>query len=204
SGIVGNLRAKRAAEQDARNTLGVWRVKNHLKVRPTIPTNAELENRVAMALLDNPYVERYKIYIDAHTGRVYLSGNVHTSFEKNQAERVTEGVKGVTGVANNLEHDTRWVWKPDWEIREDVKDQLWWSPFVYADDINIAVNDGVVTLSGTVDSWSEHDDAEKNAFQGGAKDVTNNLVVDYRYYGPYGPGYYGSHYYHGPYYEPYQ
>jgi osmotically-inducible protein OsmY len=204
SGIVGNLRAKRAAEQDARNTLGVWRVKNHLKVRPTIPTNTELENRVAMALLDNPYVERYKIYIDAHTGRVYLSGNVHTSFEKNQAERVTEGVKGVTGIANNLKHDTRWVWKPDWEIRQNVKDQLWWSPFVEADDINIAVDDGVVTLSGTVDSWSERDDAEKNAFQGGAKDVNNNLAVDYRYYGPYGPGYYGSHYYHGPYYEPYQ
>ena len=110
---------------------------------------------------------------------------------------------------NNLDYDNLWVWKPDWEIREDVKDQLWWSPFADEDDINVSVNDGVVTLSGTVDSWSEHDDAEKNAFQGGAKDVTNSLVVDYRCYGPYGLGYYGSHYYHGPYYygpyyEPYQ
>jgi len=67
----------------------------------------------------------------------------------------------------------------------------------------------VVTLSGTVDSWSESQDAVKNAFQGGAKDVENLLSVDYRYYGPYGPGYYGSPYYHGmsyygPPYAPYE
>jgi osmotically-inducible protein OsmY len=210
TGAVDNLAAKRAAEQDARNTMGVWRVKNHLKVRPLIPTNDELEKRVAAALLDDPYVERFDIDIEAVVGWVYLSGDVDTSFEKNRAERVAEGVQGVVGVVNNLEYDYQWVWKSDWEIRADVKDQLAWSPFVDADDISVFVSDGVVTLSGTVDSWSEYDDAEKNAFQGGAKDVVNNLTVNYHYYGPYGPGYYyGSTYYrgpdyYGPYYEPYQ
>ena len=32
SGRVNNLNAKRAAEQDVKNTIGVWGVKNHLKV----------------------------------------------------------------------------------------------------------------------------------------------------------------------------
>ncbi len=67
-----------------------------------------------------------------------------------------------------------------------------------SDDVAVAVDDGVVTLSGTVSSWSEFQDAEKNAFQGGAKDVVNNLAVDYRQYGPYGPSYYGSPNYQGP------
>jgi osmotically-inducible protein OsmY len=209
SGMVDNLEAKRAAEQDAKNTLGVWRVKNQLKVRPKIPENDVLEQRVASALLDDPYVERFEVDVDAYIGWVYLSGDVDTSFEKNRAERVTEGVKGVVGVVNNLDYDYLWVWKPDWEIRADVKDQLEWSVFVDDNDISVSVDDGIVTLSGTVDSWSEKDDAEKNAYQGGAKDVENYLVVDYGYYGPYGPGYYGSPYYHGPdyygpYYEPYE
>lgn len=202
SGVVENLKAKRSAEKDARNTLGVWRVKNHLKIRQDVPGNDELEKRVATALLNDPYVERYDVTVNAYNGWVYLSGDVNTSFEKNHAERITEGVKGVVGVDNNLEYDYLWTWKPDWEIREDVKDQFQWSVFVDEDDINVSVDNGVVTLTGTVGSWSEKDDAAKNAYQGGAKDVKNNLVVDYRYYGPYGPYYFGS-YDTAPYYQPY-
>ncbi|MBD3257515.1 BON domain-containing protein, partial [candidate division GN15 bacterium] len=62
TGTVDNLQAKQAAEQDARNTVGVWRVKNHLKVRPdSVPTNAELETRVNNQLADNPHVSQYDV-----------------------------------------------------------------------------------------------------------------------------------------------
>ena len=196
TGAVDNLAAKKAAEQDARNTLGVQRVKNQLKVKLTLPADNVLENRVATALLENPYVERFDINVSASLGWVYLSGTVNTSFEKNQAERVAEKTKGVVGVVNNITSRYVWLWKPDWEIRADVKDQLKWSPFVDEDDISVMVDDGIVTLEGTVPTWSEYDDAEKNAFQGGAKDVINNLMVTYPYYGPNGPGYYGSPNYH--------
>lgn len=204
SGTVDNLAAKRAAEEDARNTLGVWRVKNNLKVRTEVPGDEELADRVASALFADPYVERYEIDVEANYGWVYLRGDVETSYEKNQAGQVARKVNGVVGVVNNLESDYVWTWKPDWEIRADVRDELEWSPFVEAEGINVSVDDGIVTLSGTVDSWSESRDAEKNAFQGGAKDVRNHLDVSYEYYGPYGPGYYASPYYRGaPYYGPY-
>ena len=35
TGRVDNLLVKKAAMQDARNTRGVWQVKNHLKIWPT-------------------------------------------------------------------------------------------------------------------------------------------------------------------------
>lgn len=209
SGTVNNLAAKRAAEQDARNTIGVIRVTNNIKVRPDIPADDVLETRVASALRVDPYIERYNVTVNAHGGWVYLSGNVDTSFKKNRAERVTEGVEGVVGVVNNLDYDYQWVWARDQEIRDNVRDQLRWNPFVEADNVRLSVDDGVVTLHGTVNAWSEREEAEKNAFQGGAKDVINNLVVDHRHYGPYSPGYYGSPTYrgpgyYGPAYEPYQ
>ena len=42
--------------------------------------------------------------------------------------------------------------KNDWAILEDVRDELFWSPFVNEDEIEVPVDSGRVTLSGTVDS----------------------------------------------------
>ena len=186
-GTVDNLRAKRAAEQDARNVVGVWRVKNNLKVRPkVVPPDEELETRVADALSESPYINRYDVDVDVSSGWATLSGNVNTSFEAQEAERVAEGVKGVVRVFNNLDYEREWVWKPDWEIKADIEDQLFWSPFVDSDEISVKVDGGIVTLTGTVDTWAERQDAEENAYDGGAKHVNNNLVVAHKWYGPRG------------------
>jgi osmotically-inducible protein OsmY len=67
--------------------------------------------------------------------------------------------------------------KTDWELRDDVREQLAWSPFTDAEDISISVNDGVVTLTGQVDSRMEKGAAEDNAYQAGATRVRNQLVV---------------------------
>jgi osmotically-inducible protein OsmY len=165
--------------------MGVWRVKNNLKVRPEqIPGNDELETRTGRAFLNDPYIERFDLDINAYNGTVYLSGTVNTSWEKQRAEVIAEGVKGAIYVINNIEYEHEWAWKPDWEIKEDVNDEFFWSPFVDGDDVNVAVDDGIVTLTGEVDTYSERQDAEENAFEGGAKDVLNNLTVAYKYYGP--------------------
>lgn len=193
-GMVDNLKAKRTAEEDARNVVGVWRVNNLLKVRPVVvPTNLELKNRVARAFINDPYVERQDINIDVTYGVVYLNGEVNTSFEKFQAELVAETVLGVVDVKNNLNYNYEWTWKPDREIKSDVKDQLKWSLFVDGDDVDVSVDDGVVTLEGEVNNWSEYDVAEKNAYEGGAKDVENKLSVIYPFYGPYNPYPFWSH-----------
>lgn len=196
SGMVSGARAKLAAEQDARNTFGVRRVYNNLKVRTLIPGDDELKARIGKVLLRNPYIDRFDLTVEADFGRVTLSGMVQTSFEKYEAERVVLPVDGVTEVVNNIGYRTRWIWKPDRELREEVRDQLFWSAFVDSDDIQVSVNNGIVTLTGTVSSWSEYDDAEKNTYQAGAKSVENKLVVthsDFDYHGPSGPFHYGGY-----------
>ena len=54
---------------------------------------------------------------------------------------------------------------------------MWWSPFVDEDEVNVEVEDGVATLTGTVDHWGEWKAAEDNAFDGGAWKVRNKLEV---------------------------
>jgi osmotically-inducible protein OsmY len=183
TGTVDNLKAKRAAEADAKNTMGVWRVRNRIAVRPRIvPAASQLASRVSEALGRDPYVERFDVNVTAINGKVYLDGEVNTSFEKRQAEEVASRVNGVVTVKNNLEYDYEWAWKPDWEIKEDVESQLFWSPYVDADDVTVNVDGGVVTLTGQVDSFAEKQDAEENAFEGGAKDVRNHVSVKYMPY----------------------
>jgi len=203
-GEVDNVQAKRAAEQDAMNTVGVYSVDNRMKVRPSgSVTDEKLEERVEAALLRDPQVERYEIDVNVYNGVAYLYGNVDSYFEKGQADDVTSRVNGVRDVRNYLNvaipeeplvydpyvydwqiYDYDWydyepgrTMQEDAEILDEINDELFWSPFVDSDDITVSVKEGVATLNGTVDSWSEWRAATENAYEGGAIWVDNDLTV---------------------------
>ena len=179
TGTVDTLSAKRAAEQDANNVVGVYRVTNLIKVRPTeTPTDDEVRNDVVRALTINPIVERYDIDVKAVNGRVYLNGRVDSAFEREQAEDIAARQRGVIEVVNLLDISD-WDWQSDYEIKENIKSQFFWSPFVDGDDIEITVEDGVATLQGEVDTPGEHQSAIENAYEGGARSVDSRLEIQY-------------------------
>ncbi|MBD3288790.1 BON domain-containing protein, partial [candidate division KSB1 bacterium] len=182
TGVVDNLQAKRKAAEDARNTIGVYRVKNHIKVRPTeILKDSAVTNNVEHALVIDPIVERYELDVMTINGRVYLNGRVDTEFEKEHAEDVTSKQPGVISIGNNIIVEETWEPKSDWAVKEDIKDEFFWSLFVDGDNINIDVEDGLVTLTGTVSSHYEAQLAVHNAFEGGARMVSNELDVESGY-----------------------
>ena len=51
--------------------------------------------------------------------------------------------------------------KTDLEIKQDVIEELKWEPFLNASQIGVSVKEGVVTLSGSIDSYSKKIAAEK-------------------------------------------
>jgi osmotically-inducible protein OsmY len=53
--------------------------------------------------------------------------------------------------------------KNDNQIHENVVQQLHWEPFLNATHISVAVNNGIVTLSGTVDTYAQKVTAERAA-----------------------------------------
>jgi osmotically-inducible protein OsmY len=68
--------------------------------------------------------------------------------------------------------------KTDSQIQKDVMDELRWEPFLNAAEIGVAVKNGVVTLSGIVDSYSKKLAAEKAAKTvAGVKAVAEDLQV---------------------------
>ena len=70
--------------------------------------------------------------------------------------------------------------KTDVKIREDVLDQLAWESDVDDRQIGVAVENGVVTLSGVVNSYTSKMAAEKAAKKvNGVKAVAEDIVVKY-------------------------
>jgi osmotically-inducible protein OsmY len=68
--------------------------------------------------------------------------------------------------------------KTDGKLQKDVMDELKWEPTIHAAEIGVAVKDGVVTLSGSVDSYAKKwaaDRAVKRVF--GVKEVTEEIKV---------------------------
>jgi osmotically-inducible protein OsmY len=119
SGIVDNLEARNAARTHARNTVGVWRVRNYIKVRPAAgaylfpPHRAypseqskHITNSARAALLRDPFVSQHEIGIHAdsvYRGIVFLSGRVRSKYEKERAEEIVSRIEGIVRVHNDIE-----------------------------------------------------------------------------------------------------
>jgi osmotically-inducible protein OsmY len=66
----------------------------------------------------------------------------------------------------------------DSDIRRDVEDELRWDPDIDPTDIAIAVNNGVVALTGFVRSYAQRTEAERDAKRvAGVVGVANDLEV---------------------------
>lgn len=203
-GRVTSLKAMRAADDTARNVLGVLDVKNRLRIRPRPTLDSKIARRIRDALRRDPYVSDDVIKVRVEDGVVRLTGNVDTFFERAQADDLASRVGGVIMVDNDLVaapdtwripatpffdfgwHVSDYTWyfhphliprKSDKQLLRAIKDELWWSPFVDSEDIVVEVEDGVATLRGTVSSLREKRFARQNAIEAGALVVEDELSL---------------------------
>ncbi|MGD0627350.1 MAG: BON domain-containing protein [Thermodesulfobacteriota bacterium] len=68
--------------------------------------------------------------------------------------------------------------KTDAQLQQDVMDELKWEPTIHAAEIGVAVKDGVVTLSGNVDSYGKKWAVDRAAKRvSGVKAVAEEIKV---------------------------
>jgi len=68
--------------------------------------------------------------------------------------------------------------KTDLQIKNDVMEELKWEPILNASQIGVSVKDGVVTLSGSVDSYSKKTAAERTVKKiDGVKALAEDIEV---------------------------
>jgi osmotically-inducible protein OsmY len=68
--------------------------------------------------------------------------------------------------------------KTETQLQRDVLDELRWEPSIDANDVGVMAHEGVVTLTGKVDSFAEKDAAQRAAQRvAGVTAVANDLEV---------------------------
>jgi len=179
TGEVDDLIEKRRSARIARTVRGVEMVENEITVDPDGPTGQELAADVEDELLVNPATDSFEIEASATGGAVTLEGTVESFREKSLAERVAGSVSGVTEIENDIDVEPE-MQRSDSEIRAEVLAALRWNVYVDAGLIDVRVNDGTVTLEGTVGSASERARAVRLAYVQGVEEVVaEHLDVDF-------------------------
>jgi osmotically-inducible protein OsmY len=178
-GTVEHLLTKKAAGQDASNTVGVRKVINNIKINfeDVQKSDEELVLRIEKTLTNHSLIGDFDLEIKVQNKNVILNGEVETLYEKSLVEQVVSSTRGVENIENQLSVISSWPNKKDEKIREDIQNLISWSLFINGEDIIVSVKKGVANVSGKIFDWKGVHNAVEKGFQGGAKMVKINLTL---------------------------
>jgi osmotically-inducible protein OsmY len=178
-GTVETLEIKTVAEDDARNVVGVWQVRNLIEVGPGEPVDDEVVARnVREALRRDPYVDQRLIDVSFDEGTVQLAGESGSRVEKERAVSAASRVRGVVAVdADALAIVENGRTKSDSAIENDIEQLLVWSPYVDAGEVSVRVEDGLAILTGTVDTKRDRQAVLEKVLEAGARAAKDELHI---------------------------
>jgi osmotically-inducible protein OsmY len=177
-GSVESYAEKDAAETAVQRVKGVKAVAEEIEVK--LPFNVrhgdpEIAAAAVNRLTWDVLVPKDAVKLTVSKGWVTLTGQVHWHYQHDAAANAVRTLWGVTGVSNQIAINPQ---ADAGNIRSDIIDALnrsWFTP----ENIEVAANDGKVTLTGTVDYWDERALAGTTAWAApGVTSVTNNIRVD--------------------------
>lgn len=174
SGVVDGYLQRHAAERAVRRVAGVRGLAVDLDVN-LAPDHRRSDGEIAQAALHalrwHSLVPDDKVKVTVDDGWLTLEGEVDWGYQSASAEQSVHPLVGVRGVTNAIR--IRQHANPA-QLREDIAAAFERHARREARHIGIEVDGGVVTLSGTVDTLSEHEAAIATAYA--ARGVTR--VVD--------------------------
>jgi len=142
-------------------------------------TDEEIQSEVLHEMEWDPRVEPEEIGVSVDNGIVTLTGFINSYGKKIAAEQAAHRVRGVRAVANDLTVRLPVDRQPtDADLARTVLSALTWQAEVPADELDITVADGWVTLNGDLPWRYQREEAEL-AVHGlrGVRGVFNNIVI---------------------------
>lgn len=143
------------------------------------PGDKEITRWVNDALAADPRLAASDVAVSTADGIVTLVGSVHNLAGYHFAGLEAKKIKGVRGVINRIE--VKAVQLPDADIRQQIRRRIINSSVMISNHLGVAVKNGEVTLTGTVDSFVEKQEAGVLASEvRGVAAVNNQIDIDYR------------------------
>jgi osmotically-inducible protein OsmY len=179
-GTVGSLRQVRQARHAAQRVHGVTSVSNELTVRPVTAGHGkdhEVGTGVRQALISNLTIPA-TVNAEVRNGVVRLTGSVSWHWQREEAEQACASVAGVLGIAEHI----KLIPSPTGtDIQKAIMAAFRRNAPLRLNDLSVDVaGAGVVILSGTVNTWAEHDEAIATAWSApGVTQVDDRVAVWY-------------------------
>ncbi|MBL0941940.1 MAG: BON domain-containing protein [Alphaproteobacteria bacterium] len=142
-------------------------------------TDNEIFKDVTEKLEFDPRINNSNVTVAVKEGIVTLMGRVFTYPEKSIVEEDVKNIRGVKGVAEELEVSLyKTAERTDADIAAAVRNALEWHVFVPEKDIQVVVEEGIVTLTGEVPLNYQRERASsavRNLW--GVKSIINRIKV---------------------------
>jgi osmotically-inducible protein OsmY len=181
TGRVPTYAARRAAERGAMIVSRATAVQNQLVVAPPesqrVPSDAALEERVGHMLKWNPDINASHVTAHARKGAVRLDGAVDAYWKKAKVEELAGSIAGVREVQNHLAVVPKENFT-DQVIGEQINAALRRRPSTEPSWVYLKVEDGIVTLSGTMPNWAAYEATlEVARHSAGVLEIQNYLKI---------------------------
>jgi len=183
TGTVDSYSKKIEAEAAAKSVAGVKVVVEKIEIKFSSNWAKKDDNEIATEVINalkwNWQVPSDKLKVKVEKGWVTLEGELQWNYQKDAAKDVVKNLLGVQGVSNNItiKSDTL-----DLVEKKDIENALKRNWSINDKDIKVKVSNHKVTLTGSVNSWYDKDEAARIAWNApGVWNVDNELVVDYDY-----------------------
>lgn len=177
SGTVPNFDQKWAAEEAAMRVKGVTAIVEDIVV--DLPfTHERSDMDIARAVSDALYWDVYvprTVQAAVERGHVTLTGEVEWNYEREEASSLARRILGVRGVTNRI---TLKQVATRTDVRGELQRIFHRDAQIDANNIRIMCEGGNVTLTGTVHSWFERNEASRAAWSvRGVVSVDNRIAV---------------------------
>ncbi len=142
-------------------------------------SDSQLKADVLAELRWDPRVRETDVGLQVRNGTVTLTGSIDSYAAKLAARDAAHRVAGVLDVADELRVRLPSAWeRTDSDVARSVRDALRQDVTVPDDRISTTVSEGVVTLEGNVELWSQRADAERAIERlSGVKGVINRIAI---------------------------
>ncbi len=177
SGEVDSYPERRRAEKAALRVRGVTAVAEEITVRNLwgAVSDSDIAREATEALqrdIDVPH-DSVKAVVLNHS--ITLSGPVHWEFQRKAADRAVRNLKGVAGLYNAITIEP--AVSPS-GVQQAISKAFVRTAQFDGKHVTVTADAGVVTLEGTVHSWSERQQANATAWSApGVTGVTNRLRI---------------------------
>lgn len=138
------------------------------------PSDDTVKYHVKEALRHDDRVDASQVTVSVNGGVVKLVGEIDNLAAKNFADQEAKKINGVLGVVNELYVEPSG--RSDSDIADNIRRRILSSADIDTHDIVVAVANGKTTLAGTVDTYSERQQAGVLAAEtAGVTEVDNKL-----------------------------